>query len=125
MDKKDQKNLRLKNIQNTFIEVGGIVKELLARRAPPQVYKLWIRKKCHLFKLDMFMASHRLKVDELGFFKNIFDHSHEDIYNLLVKFYLHGLMLRKVTRLNPNLLIGDVHLRVLCSMMRNEMEREE
>lgn len=35
MDKKDHKALRMKNIQNTFMEVGGIVKELLAGISPP------------------------------------------------------------------------------------------
>lgn len=45
MDKKDQKALQMKNIQNTFIYVGSIVKDLLARRAPRRVYVLWIREK--------------------------------------------------------------------------------
>lgn len=73
----------------------------------------------------MLMGSHRMKVDESSFFKKIFDNFQEDTKNLLVEFYLYGLMLPKFNHLNLNLLIGDVHLRVLCSIMRNEMEREE
>lgn len=50
------------------MKIGGIIKELMARRDPPQVYALWIREKWHLFKLDMLMVSHRLRVDEYDFF---------------------------------------------------------
>ena len=71
----------------------------------------------------MLMLSHKLILEEPRLFSKVFENSQEDTKKLLVEFYLHVLILPNTTRLNPNLLIRDIHLRVLCSIMRNEMER--
>lgn len=125
MDKKDKKASQVRNIQNTFIEIGNIVRELLARRALPWVYALWIWEKWHLFKLDMLMISHKEKVDEPSFFSKLFDSSQGDTKNLLVEFCLYSFMFLRFTHLNPNLQIRDIRLRFLCSVIKNEMDREE
>lgn len=100
------------------------MKKLLVGRAPPWVYALWAREKSLFFKLDILMSSHKLRVDEPCLFGKVFNHSQEDTKNLLVEFYLHGLILPNITHLNLNLLIGDIHLRVLCSIMKNKVKRE-
>lgn len=110
MDKKDQNNIQFQNIQKIFEEIRVVIKDLLYGRAPPRVYTLWVREKWCILKLDILMSSHKIRANDVSFFGKVFDHSDEETKNLLIKFYLYGWLLPKVTLLNINLLVGDVHV---------------
>lgn len=127
LEKADKDALRLEKMEKWQFEALRHVHEMLKGRAPPCVYFLWIREKWMLFQLELLVFHHKFFEHKVKFFMNVFSNKKTLISseNLLCEFYLYNYMLPKNTKVNPNLLVGDVYLRALCLVFTNELEMYE
>lgn len=100
---------------------------MLKGRAPPCVYSLWIREKWMLFQLELIVFGHKVYEDKVKFFMNVFRNHKTPIFgqNLLCEFYLYNYIFPKNTKVNLNLLVGDIYLRALCWDFTHELEMYE